>query len=85
MIVLEDGHVCEDALENYLLAQLQDSEELEAEAHIAECSFCQQRVEDLGQLVAAARLAPEALDEIRAAIESEPGRGTIAWKRPTSL
>ena len=85
MIVLENGHVSEDALENYLLAQLHDSEELEVEGHIAVCSSCQERMEDLSQIVAAAHLAPEALDEIKAAIKSESRRGTIALKRPSSL
>jgi len=81
MIVLENGHVSEDALENYLLAQLQDSEAIEAQSHIAACPICQERMDELSQLVAAARLAPDALDAIRLELE----RGTVALKRPPLL
>lgn len=66
MAVLEDGHLTEDAIEQYSMAKLEGAELEEVEEHLLLCAECQDRVAEADQFIHAFRAASARMAEERA-------------------
>lgn len=86
MAALEDGHLTEDAIEQYSMAKLEGAELEELEEHLLLCAECQDRVAEADQFIqafraASARMAEESAQkaEVEFAAEDRWGRLRAAF------